>query len=243
MFEKSHFLQLRGTVFVNQPIAYTTDNLTPLMSTFNQFVPSLITGDLPKGILPITIEQQPWKLVSSDNSIEINFTSNKIDVLKTIGTIYNETILEDFVTSTSDAITKISKLFNLEVNRMAVSPSYALKTYDLGSIQSFSKKIFFKNSFGEEPIDCCNFNAVFRLKKAIGGMENIKVNFLAKFEESNILEQKSGLQDNIVPCLCFTFDINTYPIPGLKFREQEIADFFANSVEWNKDFADYYFEK
>ena len=71
-----HFLQLRGTVFTNQPITYNSENISKLMELFANYVPSLIANNIPNGLLPIPIEQQPWKLVSSQSSIEIVFNGN-----------------------------------------------------------------------------------------------------------------------------------------------------------------------
>lgn len=242
MFEKSHFLQLRGSVFTNQPIAYTGDNISKLLGLFVNYVPSLISNNIPTGMLPIPIEQQPWKLVSSALSIDIVFTGNKIDILHTIGTIYSEQKLQEFSKIVTESVSSIVGLFNLEINRVALSPTYALKVAELGSLQAFAKKIFAKNLFESESIDSCNFNAVFRINKQIGNLNDVKVNFLAKFEEGSILEQNQGSPDTIVPGLCFTFDINTYPVPGLKFDSNDISDFFTKSLEWNKEFADFYLE-
>lgn len=242
MFEKSHFLQLRGTVFSNQPIAYNSENISRLMKPFANYVPSLIANNIPNGLLSIPIEQQPWKLVSSQSSIEIVFNGNKIDILHNLGTIYNEQKLQEFVNIVIDSVTKIVDLFNLEITRVALSPNYALKITELGSLQAFAKKIFAKNIFENESIDSCNFNAVFRVNKKIGKLNDVKVNFLAKFEEGSIVEQKQDNPDTIVPCLCFTFDINTYPVPEIKFDNNDILDFFTKSLEWNKEFANFYLE-
>ena len=242
MLEKSHFLQLRGTVFTNQPIAYNSDNISKLMGLFVNYVPSLIAPNIPNGLAPIPIDQQPWKLVSSYSSVDIVFNGNKIDILQNIGTIYNEQKIQEFANIVTDSVDKIVNQFNLEITRIALSPNYALKISDVGSLQSFAKKIFAKNIFENESIDSCNFNAVFRVNKQIGRLNDVKVNFLAKFEEGSIVEQTQGTPDTIVPCLCFTFDINTYPVAGLKFDNIDIIDFFTKSLAWNHEFANYYLE-
>lgn len=240
MFEKSHFLQLRGSVFTNQPITCNNENISKLMELFANYVPYLIANNIPNGLLPIPIELQPWKLVSSQSSIEIVFNGNKIDILHTIGTIYNQQQLQEFADIVTGSVSKIVNTFSLEINRVAFAPNYALKISELGSLQAFARNIFAKNIFDNESIDSCNFNAVFRVLKQIGKQTNVKVNFLAKFEEGSIVERNQGSPDAIIPSLCFTFDINTYPVPGLKFDNDDISDFFAKSLVWNREFADFY---
>lgn len=240
MIEKSHFLQIRGTVFCNGGITYTSDNLSKMMTLFPSYVPSLQSIEIPNGLLQGTIEQQPWKMVSPNSEYTIFIMPNKIDIILNNGVLYNEQVIVSFAKFCSDSFIKISNTFDLTITRMALSPKYAVKTSELGGITQYANSVFAKSKFCGNPIESMAFNNVFRLIKAIGNFNSVKINFLANFEEGNLVEQSKNKPDTIVPCLCYTFDINTYPVPDIAFKESEITSFFEEVVTWNKEFAEFY---
>lgn len=243
MFAKAHFLQLRGTIFSNQTIAYNSDNTKILMDLFPNYLPTLLNVELPNGLLPIPIDQQPWKLASQDQSVNVIITGNKIDIIENIGIHYTNDKLTDFSDFCSKAFSKIINSFGLEPNRIAIAPKYALKLEDIGSLQDFASLIFKKNKFNDKLIESCSFNTVFRLSKNIGDKQDVTFNFVSTFEEGNLVEQNKDKPDRIVPCICFSFDINSYPSPDIKFNTTEITDFFTQAISWNEEFAAFYLSK
>lgn len=240
MIEKSHFLQIRGTVFCNGGISYTSENLSKMMALFPGYVPSLQPIEIPNGLLQGAIEQQPWKMVSPNSEYTIFIIPNKIDIILNTGVLFNEQVIVTFAKFCSESFLKISNTFNLAVTRMALSPKYAVKTTDIGGLTQYANNVFVKTKFCGEPIESIAFNNVFRMFKDVGNLKSVKINFLANFEEGNLVEQSKNNPDTIVPCLCYTFDINTYPLSDIIFKESEIIGFFDEVIKWNKDFADFY---
>lgn len=240
MIEKSHYLQIRGTIFINNGISYNSENITKMMTLFPKYVPSLQAIEIPNGLLQGTIEQQPWKMVSPNSEYSIHIVGNKIDILYNIGVLFNEQIITEFADFCSKSFIRMAQAFNSTIIRMALSPKYAIKTMELGGIKTFANEVFRKNNFCATGIDSLSFNNVFRVNKKIGNLPCVRVNFLATFEEGNLVEQIKDNPDTIIPCLCFTFDINTFPVQDITFTDFEVNAFFSDVIIWNKEFADFY---
>ncbi len=233
-------VQLRGTIFFQQYIGYTPENVRiykPL------FMPDGNVVGIPQAGVPIQGSNplapqfgMPWQLVknyATNESLKISFLPNKIDIIQEKEGRFGE-IDNDFLNLCVEKF-KSFKNNNRDfiISRMAFAPLFSIIVNDTVLATDFWQNLLKQTSYKGIPFQNIEYN--FLLKKIVRlNNKDIEMNFLHQLSDG--FHVTNGQKD--ADCVLVRLDINTVPEKPYSFETEDMDEFYMKSTEWEKEILD-----
>lgn len=222
---------LRASVFTNKAIAFTPDRAKEVCALFQKEDLLVIINNN-----PFVLQNSPvleWSLQSIDKSLVINFSFNKIDIIKNIQ-IDNNVSEEMFLSFIKEKICSLMKKCNFDILRIAFAPSYVIS---LDVFSEFSNKVFKKNQFSESKISECSFSTTF-VRNEIINNESVSINFCCNV---STIKDINNFENSDIKKIFANIDINTSQNEKRNYNKEFVKEFFTKAKKYNSDFFNYYF--
>lgn len=229
-------VQLRGTIFFQQYIGYTPENV----SIYKQlFMPD---GDV-VGISQIGVPIQgsnplapqfgmPWQLVKNyapNESLKISFLPNKIDIIQEKEGGFGE-IDTEFLQLCLEKFKSFKNNGDFIISRMAFAPLFSIIINDNIQTTEFWQNLLKQTSYKGIPFQNIEYN--FLLKKKVRLNErDIEMNFLHQLSDGFHITNGKKEAD----CVLIKLDINTVPEKPYTFETKDMEEFYLKSIEWGKE--------
>lgn len=222
---------LRASVFTNKAIPFTPEGAKEVCSLFqNEDLLVIINNN------PFMLQNSPildWSLQSIDKSLVINFSFNKIDIIKNaqIDKNINEELFLSFI---NDKFCNLMKKCNFEILRIAFAPSYVIS---LDTFSEFANKVFKKTQFQESKFSECSFSTTF-VRNEIINKDSVSVNFCCNVSS---IKDINNFDNSDIKKVFANIDINTSQNEKRNYNEEFVKEFFTKAKKYNSDFFNYYF--
>ena len=237
MKDNLYLENLRGSIFVPK-ISLTSKLITSINQLFVDYVISNYMQPFPNGAM---ITSDGITLSSPQGDIMIQFLPQQINYIKKISSKYDIDEISKFADECKKTFVNILSVMSVATtSRIAIAPTLRYEN-DTDAIKTFYSDVFKKDKFNDALMDNWEFTQVFRLNKNLVE-KNIKHNFVSKFYLAN--NPNRGITDLSLPNIAYMIDldINTFANNSYAFDAKSLEDFFDKSVEYCKDFIDFYFK-
>ena len=235
MVERMNLAQIRASIFYPQTIGFTPENGAKYKDMFlpdAAIAPAGPFPEMPFGNLPLGM---PWQLVRQDsdnNGISVVFLPNKIDIVKNIDTMGDNTEI-DFIQFCSEKFKIFLDDIKMDATRLAYCPLLAMDISDVEQRYSAWQHVIRQTSVDGAPCQHVNLSFLIKKEKQIG-QEIVDVNFLFKMMDG--FKLKNGIRDS--EGILVQLDINTVPNTNYMFNAEGIRSFMQAAKNWKNEFVE-----
>lgn len=232
-------VQLRGTIFFQQYIGYTPENVSiykPLFMPDGDVVGIPQVGVPIQGSNPLAPQfGMPWQLVKNyapNESLKISFLPNKIDIIQEKEGRFGE-IDNKFLQLCFEKFRSFKDYGNFIISRMAYAPLFSVIVNDNIQATEFWQNLLKQTSYKGIPFQNIEYN--FLLKKIVRlNDKDVEMNFLHQLSDG--FHITNGQKD--ADCVLVKLDINTVPEKPYTFETKDMEDFYTKAIEWEKELLD-----
>lgn len=235
MEEVMNIAQIRASIFYPQTIGFTPENGAKYKEMFLQngtIAPAVPFPEMPFNNLPLGM---PWQLIGQDsdkNNIIVAFLPNKIDIIKNVD-VLNENTESEFIKFCTEKFKIFLDDVKTQAVRLAYSPLITMDNYEPEHRTEAWQHVIKQAAVDGCPCTDINLSFLIKKEKQVGD-KNVGVNFLFKMMDGFKMKDGVKTSDSILVQL----DINTIPETNHVFSSKEIDGFMNGAKVWKTEFIE-----